>query len=187
VPEADDDEFTPDVFDDTCMDMELAIPRDGDGPELAKVTRHLRDKDGLPIGKANSNPILDTIMYEVEYADGHKASLAANAITENMFAQIDNEGNLHILFEAIADHRMDGSEVKQQGAFITTRSGTTRRKETTKRWEILVKWKDGSMTWVMLKDMKNSYSVQLAKYAIQRRRIAGTPAFAWWIQHVLNK
>jgi hypothetical protein len=83
VPEADDD-FTPDVFDDTYLNMEVAIPRDGDGPEFAKVTRRLRDKDGLPIGKANNNPILDTRMYEVEYPDGHKASLAANAIAENM-------------------------------------------------------------------------------------------------------
>jgi hypothetical protein len=96
VPEA-DDEFTPDVFNDTYMNMELAIPRDGYGPEFAKVTRRLSDKNGVPIGKANSNPILDTRMYEVEYTDGHKASLAANAIAANMFAQIDNEGNRHVL------------------------------------------------------------------------------------------
>jgi hypothetical protein len=71
-------------------------------------------------------------MYEVEYPDGHKASLAANAIAENMFAQVDDEGNQHVLFEEIVDHRTDGSEVKQQDAFILTRSGTKRRKETTK-------------------------------------------------------
>ena len=34
--------------------------------------------------------------------------------------------------------------------------------------------------------MKNSYPVQLAEYATHRR-LAGEPAFAWWIQHVLNK
>ncbi len=34
--------------------------------------------------------------------------------------------------------------------------------------------------------MKNSYPVQLAEYATQRR-LAGEPAFAWWISHVLNK
>jgi hypothetical protein len=87
VPEA-DDSFTPDVFGDTYLNMELAIPRDSDGPEFAKVTKRLRDKDGLPIGKANDNRILDTRMYQVEYPDGHKASLAANAIAENMFAQV---------------------------------------------------------------------------------------------------
>jgi hypothetical protein len=121
VPEADDN-FTPDVFGDTYLNMELAIPRDSDGPEYARVTKRLRDKDGLPIGMADNNPILDTRMYEVEYPDGHKASLAANAIAENMFAQVDDEGNRHVLFEEIIDHRADGSEIKQQDAFTTTRN-----------------------------------------------------------------
>jgi hypothetical protein len=125
-------------------------------------------------------------MHEVEYPDGHKASLAANAIAENMFAQVDDEGNRHVLFDAITDHRTDGSKIKQQDAFVHTRSGTQRRKETTRGWEILVQWKDGSTTWIALKDMKNSNPVQLAEYATQRR-IAGEPAFAWWIHHVLNK
>lgn len=62
-----DNEFTPDVFNDTSLNMELAIPRDINGPEFARVTKHLRDKDVLPIGTASNNPILDTIMYEVEY------------------------------------------------------------------------------------------------------------------------
>jgi hypothetical protein len=185
VPEADKD-FTPDVFDDTYLNMELAIPRTGDGPEYARVTKRLRDKDGLPIGTANDNPILDTRMYEVEYPDGYKASLAANAIAENMFAQVDDEGHRHVLFEAIVDHRTDGSEVKQQDAFLTTRTGTKRRRETTQGWEILVQWKDGSTTWITLKDMKNSYPVQLAEYAVQSR-LSGEPAFAWWVSHVLKK
>jgi hypothetical protein len=41
----------------------------------------------------------------------HEASLAANAIAENMFAQVDDKGNRHALFEEIADHRTDGTEV----------------------------------------------------------------------------
>jgi hypothetical protein len=34
IPEADKD-FTPDLFDDTYLNMELAVPRDSDGPEFA--------------------------------------------------------------------------------------------------------------------------------------------------------
>jgi hypothetical protein len=34
--------------------------------------------------------------------------------------------------------------------------------------------------------VKNSYPVQLAEYATQRR-IVGEPAFTWWIQYVLKK
>ncbi len=116
-------DFTPDVFDDTYLNMELAIPRDSDGPEFARVTKRLKDKDGFSIGRANNNPILDTRMYEVEYPDGHKASLAANAIAENMFAQVDDKGNPHVLFEEIIDRRTNGTEVKQQNAFLTTCNG----------------------------------------------------------------
>jgi hypothetical protein len=125
ISEADKD-FTPDVFDDTYLKMELDIPRDSNGPGFARVTKRLKDKDGLPIGRANNNPILDTRMYKVEYPNGHKASLAANAIAENMFAQADHEDNRHVLFEEIIDHQTDGTEVKQQDAFLTTRNGNKR-------------------------------------------------------------
>ena len=74
--------------------MELAVPRgDNPNPQYAKVTKRLRDADGIPIGTVNENPILDSHMYEVEYQDGTKASLAANYIVENLFTQIDQEGN----------------------------------------------------------------------------------------------
>lgn len=185
LPEA-DKEFTPDVLDDTYLHMELALPRDGDGPEFARVTKRLKDKDGLPIGVANEHPILDTRMYEVEYADGHKASLSANAIAQNLFAQIDEEGNRHVLLDAIIDHRVDGSEVKQQDAFIVNKSGQKRRVETTKGWELLVQWKDGSTSWVALKDMKESFPVQVAEYSVESS-ISEEPAFAWWVRYVLNK
>ena len=77
-------------------------------------------------------------------------------------------------------------EVKEQKLFITTRTGTKRRRETTKGIEVLVQWKYGSTTWVTLTDMKNLYPVQMAEYAVQHR-IAGDPAFAWWIRNVLSK
>ena len=63
-------------------------------------------------------------MYEVEYADGHKASMAANTIAINMFAQVDEDGNRRVLFDEITGHKSDESAVKQADAFITNNSGT---------------------------------------------------------------
>jgi hypothetical protein len=185
IKEADQD-FTPDSFDDTYLNMELALPREGGEIQFGRVVKRLRDKDGLPIGTANDNPILDSRLYEVEFQDGYKTSLAANAIAENLFAQIDDEGNRHVLFQEIIDHRVNGKQVLQQDAFITTRTGTKRRRETTIGWELLVQWKDQSTTWVTLKDMKEAYPVQSAEYAVQAR-IAEEPAFAWWAPHTLKK
>ena len=182
-----DQGFTPDSYDDTYLNMELALPRDFGEVQFGRVVKsRLRDRDGLPIGTANDNPILDSRMYEVEFQDGYKTSLAANAIAENLFAQVDDEGNRHILFNEIIDHRTNGKQVLQQDAFVTTRTGTRRRRETTIGWELLVQWKDLSTTWVSLKDMKEAYPVQSAEYAVQAR-ISEEPAFAWWAQYTLKK
>jgi len=43
--------------------MELAMPRESDGPEYARVTKRLKDANGLPIGTANDNPLMDTRIY----------------------------------------------------------------------------------------------------------------------------
>ncbi|KAI2495086.1 Reverse transcriptase (RNA-dependent DNA polymerase) [Fragilaria crotonensis] len=109
IKEADQD-FTPDSFDDTYLNMELALPREGGEVQFGRVVKRLRDKDGLPIGTANDNPILDSRLYEVEFQDGYKTSLAANAIAENLFAQIDDKGNRHVLHKkAEGDHNWLGT------------------------------------------------------------------------------
>ena len=71
-------------------------------------------------------------MYEVEYVDGHNVSLAANNIADNIFAQVDDEGNIYQLISEIIDHRTNVSEITQQDAFITTQTCTKQRRETTK-------------------------------------------------------
>ena len=87
IPEA-DQQFTPDVFDNRYLNMELALPHgEEETPQYAKVTKRLRDANGIPIGTADDNPILDTRMYKVEFMDGTKQSLLAKYIAENMFAR----------------------------------------------------------------------------------------------------
>ena len=94
-------------------------------------------------------------MYEVEYKDGHKSSLASNAVADNMSAQVNGEGYCHVLFQEISDHRYNSTEVKEQDAFIMTRTGKKSRREKMKGVEFLVQRKYGSTTWVTLKNMKN--------------------------------
>jgi hypothetical protein len=85
--------------------MEIALSRGEDGRmEYARATKRLCDNSGAPIGVANNNLILDTRAYKVEWYDGHKEQMFANTIAENLFAQIDDEGNHHILFKDIIAH-----------------------------------------------------------------------------------
>ena len=112
--------------------------------------------------------------------------MAVNLIAENLFSQVDEEGNRSVLFDEIVDVRTDGTQVLQQYAFVTTSSGTQRQVITTKGWEINLKWKDGSTTWNKLKDIKDSYPVQPAEYAVENR-VSQEPAFTWWVKFVLRK
>ena len=185
VPEA-EVAFTPDVYDDTYLNMELALLRGGGEVEFAKVVKRMRDKDGLPIGTANDNPILDSRVYEVEYPDGHRASLAADVIAENLFSQVDSDGNRLAMFDDVVDFRTNGKQVTMEDGFVLTSTGTKRKKETTIGWELLLQWKDGSTTWVALKDAKEAYPVQIAEFAIAAG-ISQEPAFSWWVPFTIKK
>ena len=114
----------------------------------------MKENQGQPIGILSDNPILDTIMYEVDYQDGHSAALAENLIAENLFYQVDEEGNRSVLFDEIIDVRTDGTQVLQQDTFVTTSSGTQRRVRMTKGWDVNLKWKDTRTTWNKQKDIK---------------------------------
>jgi hypothetical protein len=188
TPEQDED-FTPEVFGDTYLNMEIALPHGGMDPEdtqFAKVTKRLHDAEGRPIGTAHDNPMLDTREYEVEFLDGHSESLSANLIAQYLYSQVDQEGHRHLLLDDIVDYRRDESAIDKEDAFITMRNGVKRRRETTVGWKLLCQWKDGSTNWVALKDMKNSYPVQVAVYA-KANRIDDEPAFAWWVPYVYKK
>ena len=155
--------------------MELALPQgDSLDPRMARVTKRLKDANGISIATTDDNPLLDTRMYEVEYLDGERASLSANHIAEILFTQVPDEGN------------RNGQEVKHQDAFIMTRTSTERRRETTKGCEILIEWKGRSTNWVTLKVVMESNPVQLAEFAISNC-IAEEPAFAWWVPLVMKK
>ena len=56
----------------------------GDSAALAKITRQAVDSDGKVIGKWDSNPILNTWVYECEFNDGTIKKYAANIIASNI-------------------------------------------------------------------------------------------------------
>ena len=97
-------DFTPKMLEDTYLDMDIALPIYGEGPMFTRVTNRLQDKNGIPICRHHKNPMLDTGVYEVEYLDGHKSSLAVNIISENLTSRVDKESNIFVIFDYIVDH-----------------------------------------------------------------------------------
>ena len=153
---------------------------------MARVKRRTVDVEGRPIGRASNTPMLDTRRYEVEFLDGEIVVYTANIIAENLLPQGDKEGHCQMMIYEIVYHQVMVEAIpKNEGTFIT-RSVIKRKKRKTRGCEICVQWKDGSANWIALKDLKDSYPVDLSDYAVINN-IQDEPAFAWWVPYVLNK
>ena len=84
----------------------------------------MKDFDGNPVGIANANPILDTRQYLVEFLDGHEEAIDANLVAEHMYAQVDEEGNRHLLLDEIVDHRCDPNlAVTENDSYLSNNTG----------------------------------------------------------------
>ena len=118
--------------------------------------------------------------------NGDVEVLVANAITENLLAQIDEQGHIPLMLEDIVDHRLLSDATPISKGIYKTPGGTTRRVSTMRGWEIYVTWKDRSSDWISMKDLKDLYPVQLAKFAIASG-IDEEPAFAWCVPFTIRK
>jgi hypothetical protein len=182
MPEA--DEWMPETF-DKYLAAEVLLPHGGELVR-AKVTGRKRASDWTSIGVAHSNPILDTREYKVSFPDGTTDCYVANMIAESLSSQVDADGREFMLMKEIVDHRPDGSAVPIDDAYYVDPNGRTTRQMTTMCLKLLVEWKDGSTDWLPLKDLKESYLVQVPEYAVANK-IAEQPAFAWWVPYILRK
>jgi hypothetical protein len=113
----------------------------------------VRDYDGNLVGRAHNKPALDTSEYVIEYGDGTADRMFANAIAENIYTQVDSEGKHFALLHEITDHQKTKDAIPKEDGFIVMPNGRKTQKRTTKGWELLVEWKDGTTTWVPLKDI----------------------------------
>ena len=171
---------------DPYLNMELGLNRSDERLQRARVKRRAVDEEGRPVGTANSNPLMDSRQYEVEFVDGGTEILTANIIAENLLAQVDEYGQRSMLIEEIEDFRTTSDAISDENGTYKTKTGVERKKRTTKGWEFFVRWKDGSGDWTTMKDLKDSYPVQLADYAIANG-LQKKPAFAWWVPYTLKK
>ncbi len=170
---------------DRLIHAELNLPQ-GENMVNAKVLGRSRDTNGNIIGTYDNNPMLNTVIYDVEFPDGAVKQYAANTIAENMYAQVDSEGFQYTLLDSITDYATDKRAISKANKYFVTKQGTRRLRHTTAGWKLLVLWKDGSEQWVPLKDLKNSHPIEVAEFA-KSRGIDDEAAFCWWVPYVLKK
>jgi hypothetical protein len=183
-PEYNDAEVTPETG-DNYLSAELMLPKGG---VLVKgrMTARKRDRDGNPVGRANDNPILDTRSYIVDFDGGDQTELTANMIAESLYLQCDPDGNQCVLLEEIVDHQRLPTAMKLSDQKNVHSNRKTYLKRSTVGWQLCCQWKDGSMSWENLADLKESHPIETAKYA-EILGIDHEPAFNWWVPHVLRK
>ena len=182
LPEADD---IPDTY-DVYIDAEVLLPQDGKHLQAARVIGRAKDANGKLFGTYHQNPMLNTNVYEVMFPDGGTSRYAANIIAENIYSQVDVDGHRYQLMDHIMNHKTNGHALTQEQAFTVSRNGNKVRRQTTKGWFFQVQWKDGTDSWLPLKELKESHPVQVAEYA-QSAQLLDVPAFAWWAPHALKK
>ncbi len=81
------------------------------------------------------------------------------------------------------DHWKDAMAYTLDQGWKQTHSSKRTRQKTTKGWQLLVSWKDGTTDWVPLKELKASNPIELVEYAAANE-ISEEPAFAWWVKDV---
>ena len=71
------------------------------------------------MGRAHMNPILDTMMYQVEFAEFKYTELTAKIIAKSMHAQCDIDRNEYLLFDALVDYQKDSKTISLTNQQIT--------------------------------------------------------------------
>ena len=138
---------------DKLIQAELILPQ-GDKLKMARVVGRAVGPDGLTTGTFSDIPILNSIVYDVEFPDGEFKEYSANVIAENMLSQVDDEGFTLTMLDSILDYKKDDSAVEKDAQYATTKRGGRRLRKATCGWKLLIQWRDGSEQWIPLKDMK---------------------------------
>lgn len=171
---------------DEYINAEVLLPKDGEHMQAAKVVGRAKDIQGNHMGKHDSNPILNTTVYDVMFPDDSVQQYAANTIAENIYSQVDVDGHRFQLMDHIMDHRTDGTVVSKEDAHFVDTKGKKQRRLTTKGHFFRIAWRDGTDSWVPLKELKETNPVDVAEF-VTSKGIQDEPAFAWWVPYTLKK
>eukprot|EP00957_Ditylum_brightwellii_P129711 9894790-Ditylum_brightwellii.AAC.1 len=128
---------------------------------LGKVKRRALGPDGHVVVKYNNDQRLNSIVYKVELPNGQVKDYAAKVIAENMIMQVDSEGFCTTMLNSIVDWSKVQTAFDKSDKYIVTQCGRKKLRKTTQGWNLLVHWKDGSNSWLLLKDLQESHLVEV--------------------------
>ena len=96
----------------------------GEDTVKGKVIGRAVGPHGEQLGSYDDNPLLNSVVYEVEFPDGQVKEYSANIIAENILTQVDSDGYSMTMLDAIVDYRKDDSKaVPMEDKYLITNSG----------------------------------------------------------------
>ena len=82
---------------------EILLPR-MDAMARGHVIMQCHITSGNTMERAHINPILDTKIYQVEFAGGKVTELTSNVIAESLYAQCNADGNEYLVLDVLVDY-----------------------------------------------------------------------------------
>ena len=89
--------------------------------QVSKFFRRILDEDGKLVGTYSDNPILNTLMYDVDFPDGATKPYAANMIDDNIHNSMDLDGHQYRPFGEILNYCKTANAVVIAGATAVRR------------------------------------------------------------------
>ena len=85
---------------------------------MGKVIGRATGPNGETVGKYDDNPILNSIIYDVEFPEGQIKEYAANILAENLWSQVDADGHSKMLLEGILDYHKTAAAVPMEDKYL---------------------------------------------------------------------
>ena len=120
---------------DTLVNAEVLPPQD-DKIKKGKVKQIHKGPDGKVTGIFNKNPLLNSIIYDVEFPDGTIREYAANIIAENIYSSLDELRHQQQILDCIVNHNSDGRAIEMKETCVITKLGTKQIRKSTVEWKI---------------------------------------------------
>ena len=99
------------------------------------------DQNGKGLETPHTNPVRNTLMYQIKFDDGTSSAYAVNTIAENMWRSVDNEGYHRDSLHSILDYKFAKNAVRD--GLIYDRKRNQQLREATRGVKILVAVCDG--------------------------------------------
>ena len=120
------------------MNAEVLLPQGGE-LRLAKVIQMSVDSDGKVGWNYIDIPILNTVLYNVQFPDSAIKPYLENLMAYNILMQVEDDGYHRQLIDGIKNNSKDKREVEKKDRWIVSKIGRRSMKQSTVGWKFCVK------------------------------------------------